>query len=439
MKLNMPATGQTQRFTHEGAPVVHINAAKELRRSVMSCMLWEDGFYESGMSIADRIQMLAASVAPEIVAEIAIKARNEGRLRHVPLWLTRALARRGGSIVGRTLTEVIQRPDELTEFLAMYWKDGKSPLSKQVKIGLANAFRKFDAYQLGKYNRNETIKLRDVLFLTHAKPKDEEQAAVWKRLVDGDLESPDTWEVALSKGGDKKEEFTRLLEQNKLGYMALLRNLRNMVEAGVNTTLISEAIVNGASKSKALPFRFISAAKHAPEFEFELDVALIKAVQGLPKLKGKSAVIVDVSGSMSSSISGKSEISCADAAAALSMIVAGCSDKYDIYAFGTECEFVSNNRQGKALHEAIAGARVGHGTDMSNAVRVALGREKEYDRIIIISDMQSYSALQSPPGNCKGYTINVHSYQNGVGYGPWTSIDGFSEATVKFIQALEAE
>ena len=67
--------------------------------------------------------------------------------------------------MAETLTRVIQRADELTEFVAIYWSEGKLPLSAQVKKGLAAAFRKFDAYALAKYNRENPVKLRDVLFL----------------------------------------------------------------------------------------------------------------------------------------------------------------------------------------------------------------------------------------------------------------------------------
>jgi 60 kDa SS-A/Ro ribonucleoprotein len=70
------------------------------------------------------------------------------------------------------------------------------------------------------------VKLRPVLFLFHAKPKDAEQAAVWKKLVENTLEPHDTWEVALSAGKDKRENFERLLREGKLGGPAVLRNLR---------------------------------------------------------------------------------------------------------------------------------------------------------------------------------------------------------------------
>ena len=69
------------------------------------------------------------------------------------------------ALVGETLARVIQRADELTEFLAIYWKDGRVPLSGQVKKGLAAAFGKFDAYQLAKYDRPGPVRLRDALFL----------------------------------------------------------------------------------------------------------------------------------------------------------------------------------------------------------------------------------------------------------------------------------
>src|SRR6202034_4735947 len=112
-----------------------------------------------------------------------------------PLLLVREMARHAThrGLVAETLARVIQRADELAEFVAIYWKDGRVPLSGQVKKGLAAAFPKFDEYQLAKYDRGEPIKLRDVLFLCHAKPRDQAQAAMWKRVVSGRLAAADTW------------------------------------------------------------------------------------------------------------------------------------------------------------------------------------------------------------------------------------------------------
>lgn len=200
--------------THEGAPASpHLTPMQQLRRSVLSCLLWEDEFYEDGASIGERIAEFSAKVPAEGLAALAIEARSEHNLRHVPLLLTAELAKRGGPVVSATLEKVIQRADEVAEFLTLYWRNGKTPIAKQVKKGLAKALVKFDAYQLAKYDREKAIRLRDVLFMVHAKPKDEAQAATWKQLVDGTLPSPDTWEVALSGGSDKRETFERLIRE----------------------------------------------------------------------------------------------------------------------------------------------------------------------------------------------------------------------------------
>ena len=111
---------------------------------------------------------------------------------------------------------VILRPDDITEFLAIYWKDNPDePLAKQVKRWLGESFRKFDEYRLAKYNGGQkAVKLRDVMRITRPKPANEAQAELWRKLIKGELATPDTWEVELSKGGDKKEAWTRLLLKN---------------------------------------------------------------------------------------------------------------------------------------------------------------------------------------------------------------------------------
>ena len=172
-------------------------------------MLWENEFYEEGVSIAGRIRELVPKVEAPKVAALAVEARTNMKLRHVPLLLVREMARHAThrSLVAETLVSVIQRADELAEFVAIYWADGRAPLSAQVKKGLAAAFTRFDEYALAKYDRAGAVRLRDVLFLCHAKPVDAAQAALWKRLIAGELATPDTWEVALSTGesaGDKR-------------------------------------------------------------------------------------------------------------------------------------------------------------------------------------------------------------------------------------------
>jgi len=430
-----------KKFTHEGAPAQRVNAEAMLRRTVSACLLWEKTFYEDGESIADRIKTTISKVAPGVVARIAIEARTKWKLRHVPLLIVREMARskKHRTLVAHTLAHVIQRPDELSEFLAIYWMDGRSPLSAQVKKGLAAAFNKFDAHQLAKYNRDRDVKLRDVLFLCHAKPKDDVQAEVWKKLVDGTLEAPDTWEVKLSAGEDKKTTWERLIDTNKLGAMALLRNLRNMENVSVHKAKIRKALI-GMDATRVLPFRFIAAAKHAMHFEPELEAAMMRCLAGKPKLKGKTLVIVDVSGSMTWEISGKSELNRIDVAAALAMFAREMCEETRVYTFSNTAKEVPA-RRGFALRDAIMNGPNG-GTMLANSMKQIQSREKTADRIIVITDEQVCGYGTCVPSKIDtfgklNYLLNVGTYENGIGYGKWTSINGFSEATLDYIYETE--
>ena len=152
--------------THEGTPTKRIDYKAQLKRSVMACLLWENTFYEGGVDIAERILSLVPKVKPKDVASIAVEARKEMNLRHAPLWIICAMLKASPQhkqLVGSIIPEIATRADQLPELLALYWKNGKTPLANQLKKGLAKAFRRFDTYQLAKYNRDESIKLRDVL------------------------------------------------------------------------------------------------------------------------------------------------------------------------------------------------------------------------------------------------------------------------------------
>jgi fructose-specific component phosphotransferase system IIB-like protein len=430
-RINIPWLKSTVR-THEGAPARHITPELQLRRSVLACMLWENQFYEDGVAIAGRIRELVAQVPAERVAALAIEAREKMKLRHAPLLLVREMARlqTHRHLVAETLARVIQRADELAEFVALYWSEGKQPLSAQVKKGLAAAFTKFDEYALGKYNRANPVKLRDVLFLSHAKPLDEAQAAVWKRLVDGELATPDTWEVALSAGADKREVWERMLREHKLGALALLRNLRNMGDVKVEESLIRGGLA-AMKTERVLPFRFIAAARYAPQWEAELELAMFKSLEGQPKLRGKTVLLVDVSGSMDAPLSQRSEMRRNDAGYGLAVLLREIAENVSIYSFSDNLVRVPN-RSGFALRDAINASQPHNGTYLGKAVS---GIEEKYDRLIVITDEQAHDTVPSP--KARGYVINVASYKNGVGYGKWVHIDGWSEAIIEYIRAAE--
>ncbi len=441
-------------FTHEGARAKHINPEQQLRRSVMACMLWEREFYEDGDSIASRITHIIPSVDPGKVASIAIEAREQMNLRHVPLLIVREMARHKShkGLVGDTLSRVIQRADELSEFLSIYWKDGKQPLSAQIKKGLACAFTKFSEYQLAKYNRDGVVKLKDVLLLCHAKPKDNDQDALWKRLINGTLKVPDTWEVSLSSGGSKKNHWERLLSENKLGALALLRNLRNFQQAGVDESLVTSALAK-TKVDRVLPFRFLVAAKHAPDFEPSIEEAFFRCCSQQTKLPGKTILIIDVSGSMyESPISNYSQADRAIVACSLAILAREMCEKPYIYATagndGLRIHATQKvyPRRGFALSDAVYGLcrpLDGGGIFLKQVMDYVYEKEQTADRIIVITDEQDCgvgsadSPLRANAFGKTNYLINVASARNGIGYDKWTHIDGWSDSVIRYIQEIE--
>ncbi|WP_375308270.1 TROVE domain-containing protein [Bradyrhizobium sp. A11] len=427
-------------FTREGARAVRFTPEMELKRALMNCLLWEDQFYEDGVAIADRIRVLVPKVAPAKVAQLAIEAREVMKLRHAPLLVIREMARneKHRALVADTLAGVIQRPDEMTELLAIYWADAlgpqqqrkRQPVSAQVKKGLARALTKFDAYQLAKWDRDGAVRIRDVLFLVHAKPKDAEQEKVWKQLVDGELASPDTWEVSLSAGKSKRETFERLIAERKLGGLALLRNLRLMQTAQVPRETIAGAI-EAMRTDRILPYRFITAARYAPDFEPELEAAMLKSVKDHVRLPGRTRLLIDVSGSMFATLSAQSEMTRAEAACGLAILAREICDEVEIFTFSNEVVKVPP-RRGFTLRDAIINSQPHGGTYLGKAVTEI---DRKGDRLIVFTDEQSHDQVPEP--KARGTMVNVASYQHGVGHGAWTRVNGFSEAVVAWIAASE--
>lgn len=461
MKTNVKTKTPAPR-THGGAVASRTPGAEEaLRRSVMANLLWEDEFYESGESIAARLVNLCSQVEPATIAKLAIEARESG-LRHVPLLLLTQLAKygTGDGLVSRTIQRVIKRADELCEFVSLYWKvnpkkNGKNaPLSAQVKAGLAAAFLKFDEYQLAKYDRPGDVKLRDVLFLCHAEPDTPERDALWKRLIAGQLKTPDTWETELSAGKGKRETFERLMSEGKLGYMALLRNLRGMKAAGVPKSTVKDYLMSNAfGVNMVFPFRFFAAAKAVPEWEDIVDEAFLHHMASRTKLPGKTIVVLDMSGSMHGSMSAKSDMNRYDAAVALGVVAREMCDEAIIYATAGKDVYQKHAtvqvppRRGMALRNAVIACQPkigGGGIFLTQVMEHVKKEHPTADRVIVITDEQDCSGASDPPSKApiigkNNYVINVASYRNGIGYEKWTKINGFSENVFRYIAAFEGQ
>lgn len=459
MKTNVPVRA----FTKEGAPAFVGNAEQQLRRSVLACMLWEDNAYDDGKTVANRITALVPKVGFEVAAKIAIEAREEQKLRHAPLLILNAIVKNyNGKQVGDVIARVIQRPDEMGELISLYWAaNGKKMLPRQMKIGIARAFKGFNEYQLAKWNSgNAAVKLRDVAFLTRVRAGDNAvKAGLIARLVNKSfvpattktgqpvgeryvfpefwmpgLASPETWENRLSRGENKKTVFTEMLQDKSLGPLALLRNIRNMEQAGVDGGLICSSLKN-LKADRVLPFRFITAARVSPRYEPELEALMLKCVAGMPMLPGKTALLVDVSDSMNRVLSVKSEVTRMDCALGLAILLREVCENVEVHSFSNDDVLVPA-RRGFALRDAIRTSQRHAGTYLGRSLETVRGKTKGITRTIVITDEQAGDIVGKPMG--KGYMINVSSEQRGVGYGDWTRITGWSESVVGFIQQLEA-
>lgn len=423
-------------FTHEGGKASKISKIKELERTVMSCLLWEDEFYEDGVKIADRIRQLINECKDTEVIELIKKVKFEMRIRHCPLWMIVCLVNKGVTGLKDLIASVLQRPDDMGELVSLYYtvNDSTKPLANSIKKGIAKAFEKFDEYQLGKYNRNVNYKLVDLVNLCHPKPTE-----AINKLINGTLETPDTWEVGMSKAGQegtsKADVWNRLIANKKLPDMAFLKNIRGILESGVSTDIVKTRIAS-INQKKLLPIDFIRAGQNNPSVESEVEDKLLNFYD-TPALKGKTALLIDVSGSMYGNSYCGDRNERQKYANALAMIGReACEDVY-IYSFSNDVKVVPN-RHGFALAEAINTSQDHRGTYMWKALNEV--NSKGYDRIIVVTDEQTQDSYSKSVLNGNVYIVNIASYQRGVGYNQnITHINGTSDRVFNYIEALENE
>lgn len=347
MKFNKKNKGNDTFVNYMGAKAYQMSAEMELYSAVVTCMV-DDSYYESDADRLCRIKNLIAKCSPEFVAKLAVYARTQMYLRSVPVILVVELAKLhiGDSLVRNAVNGVVKRADEIKEILAYYQlannrKDVKklNRLSKQIQKGLSDAFNKFDEYQFAKYNSATQVKLRDAIFLVHPKAKNENQQAIFDRIVSGKLATPYTWETELTKLGQKAyrserekakmiaDKWEELVISGKLGYMAILRNIQNILTKGTEHAL-DEAIriltdSGRIRTSKQMPFRYLSAyikiasltsKKELSEIEKSriekvtnaLNIAVSASCANISVVGGHTAILSDNSGSMYGDRGGKS-------------------------------------------------------------------------------------------------------------------------------------
>jgi hypothetical protein len=434
MKFNVLTRKKNSVTNYEGAKAYGMTPELELYAAVVTSGL-SDHFYEKNDQRLDRIRELIAKNHPEFVAKLAVYTRNNMYLRSIPLVLTVELAKlhSGDDLIRKTVGGVVRRADEITELLAFYQLANQrkgtkklNRLSKQVQKGLSDAFNRFDEYQFAKYNRRTEVKLRDALFLVHPKAATQGQQDVFDRIASDQLAVPYTWETELSAVGQqqfvsdaaKKAAFTdtweNLIDSGKVGYMALMRNLRNILEAKVSPAHIDKVCAllsdpEQVRRSKQLPFRFLAAYREILTLQSVYTTSVLNALEeavmvsaaNLNGFDNSARVLIacDVSGSMQKPVSQKSKVLLYDIGLMLGMLLQSRC-KYVITGMFGDAWKVINMPNRNVLANVQEFYRregeVGYATNGYKVIDDLLQNRVIMDKVFLFTDCQLWSSV---PGN----------------------------------------
>lgn len=388
-------------------------------------------YYKSEGDVVKRVNELTSKIADKkFIAKAAIYARNNFGMRSIAHVVAGQLAQEA-SIKGETWTKeffnkVVRRVDDMLEIIAYVWKDGQKPLPNSLKKGFAKAFNRFDTYQLSKYQANNAgLKLVDLVNLIHPVPTERNKDGL-NALITGKLKNLTTSQTALTDIGQKAENeaealvlrkgyWTGVLQNRKLGYTDLIRSLTKIAKDAPEAIDLACSTVTDkklVENSLIMPYQLYIALKMVEKeaglttsavrkISDALETALEISCQNVPKFAGRTIVIVDRSGSMSSPLSSVNNgiMSMAEAGTLMALFLARKSD-CDYMIFGDEAKYVPYNRRDsistsiKTLMSYNQGYghkseyNVGHGTNFHATFQALQGK---YDRIIFFSDLQGWA------------------------------------------------
>lgn len=462
-KFNQTATIKT---TNKSGHVAYSMKDKEkLVTQVLTSFFNEQKFYgDNSKEIKETIKRVIQSDS-EFVAKLAVFARREFNMRSVSHILTAFLAHEvdGKPFVRDVVRGVCVRGDDATEIMACYLSEFGKPIPNALKRGMNDVIRGFDGYTLAKYKGDgNAVKMRDLLCICHPTPKDADQSALWKSCLEGTLEPPVTWETQLSANGNNRETWEKLIESGKVGYMALLRNLRNIIKANPRNIEDVWSVIENQErvrKSKQLPFRFLAAYESISDIAgsraFDaLENAVDVAVENIGKLPGTTVIAVDTSGSMGNPVSAKSEIRCYEIGMMLGLLANKICENSIFYTFDTQIVKQSVSKRNGILFTVTHSRGAGGGTNMSLPFQRMIDEKIKADRIIVISDNECNSGrslytnktVQSLADQYRNITHNdiwVHAIDL-QGYGTQqfrgrktNIIAGWSEKVLDFIKLAE--
>ena len=444
--------------------------------SILLTSFVQDQYYRSSEDTLEELKSAIAECDKEFVAKAAVYARAQFGMRSISHVTAAELAHfiSGKPWAKNFYDQIIYRVDDMSEILAYYYTKNGKALPRAMVKGFAKAFDKFNAYQLAKYRgEGNEVSLVDVVNLVHPRPTDGNEKAL-KDLIAGTLRSTETWESKLTIAGQeakdeedkeklKKKVWVDLIKNKKIGYFALLRNLRNIAEQAPE--IVDEACElltdeNLIKKSLVLPFRFMTATRQLQEDGVKsaaiyraINEALEISFANVPKFKGKTLVVVDHSGSMDSVEHGN--LSNFEIGALFGVALAKTNDA-DFMYFGDTAKYAGINPVDSTptIVEKLAGLNdggstdVGHGTNFHAIFEEASGA---YNRIVIFSDMQGWVGYDAPTSTFSEYkkrtSANPFIYSFDLaGYGSLQfpegntfCLAGFSEKIFTIMKLLEED
>jgi len=423
-----------KKITNRAGGEAFLQSPKMQLVSLLLTSFAQDQTYRKAEDVFKELAHLLTKVDPKFAAQAAIFARNEYGMRSITHVLAGELAAyaSGKDWAKEFYRQIVRRPDDMLEIAAYYKSKGGTNLPNAMKKGFAQAFDKFNAYQIAKYRgESKAIKLIDIVNMVHPQPT-QANAKALQELVDGTLKNTETWESMLTKAGQnasneiekqklKLRAWSELLREEKLGYFALVRNLRNISELNdsklVNIACRQLVDENRIKKSLVLPFRLIVAWKqlnsndrHSRKMRNALEDAIDIACNNVPKK---------------------------------------CNA--DIIEFGNLARYINYNLRDSVMDFASKFAgnnQVGHGTDFHSIFKRA---NKSYDRIVIFSDMQGWVGYTNPTTALNAYKEKtganpfIYSFDL-AGYGSLQfpenkvfGLAGFSEKAFDLISVLETD
>lgn len=431
--------------------------------SILLTSFANDQFYRSSNETFAKLTSLVIDSDKEFVAKAAVYVRTKFGMRSITHVVASELALHisGKEWAKDFYNAIVYRPDDMMEILSYHvTKNGKIPNS--MKKGFAKAFDRFDKYKLAKYRgEGKGFKLIDVVNMVHPVPIENNAEAI-NALVKGELKSFDTWESELSKAGQntegeedkaeqKKEVWINLIRENKLGYFALLRNLRNIIEQApeIVTEALAQLVNESAiKKSLVLPFRFLTAYEEIQKLSngkivrdalIALNKAVDISVNNVPKFDGDTLVVLDESGSMTGKPS---------TIGSLFSAVLIKSNNADFITFSDNARYRNVNPLDSTITVAGSIKFSSGGTNFHSIFHTA---NKKYDRVIILSDMQGWIGYNTPSASFNEwkkrtgsnpfvYSFDLNSYgsmqfpENNV-----FCLAGFSEKVFDIMKLMEQD